>query len=96
MIKQYPITFRDDYNGRPQIKIMSDNTKFLITHPFYSFDSNNYGRYYTYYSLNENYDLDNNVEIWIIDYGTFCLDKNWPEFKKQFLNLKNSTTEFII
>lgn len=89
MIKQYPITFRDDYNGRPKIYIMSDNTKFLIVHPFYSFDSDNYGRYYTYYSLDEKFDLDNNIEIWVIDSGVFCIDKCWMEFKKSFLELPN-------
>lgn len=89
MIKHYPITFRDDYNGRPKIYIMSDDTKFLIMHPFYSFDSDNYGRYYTYYSLDENFDLDNNIEIWLMESGTFCISDCWSEFKKSFLGISN-------
>lgn len=105
MIKQYPITFRDDFNGRPKIYIMSDNTKFLIVHPFYSFDSNNYGRYYTYYSLDEKFNMDNEIEIWTIDSGTFCIEKCWSEFKKSFLELPNvfsdvkikiDTTDFLV
>jgi hypothetical protein len=68
---------------------MNDDTKFLIVHPFYSFDSDNYGRYYTYYSLDEKFNLDNNIEIWVIDSGTFCIAKCWSEFKKSFLELPN-------
>jgi len=87
-IKYYPLTFRDDYNGRPYISIMSDNTKFLVLHPFYCFGSNNYGRFYTYRSLNNDFDLDDQIEIWIKDTGATCIEKYWNRFKQLLTSME--------
>lgn len=85
MLKIYDIDFRDDYNGRPTLRIMEDNTKLLIVHPFYSFDANNYGRYYIYYSLDDNFDINGDIEIWVIDAGTFSINDHWVEFRSTLL-----------
>lgn len=85
--KHYQIAFRADLNGRPRIMIMSDNTKFLVTHPFYFDNERVYGRCYTYHSLDANYDTNNEIEIWIEDSGVFCMESNWDDFRAAFLTL---------
>jgi hypothetical protein len=99
MEKQYQIDFRDDYNGRPKIMVMCDNTRFLVTHPFYFDDGKNYGRCYTYYLVDDNYDLSDEIEIWMYDSGTFCMESHWNDFKGAFLNIDKEIgikTELIV
>lgn len=90
MLKYYPVQFRDDYNGRPRIIIMSDGTRFLVVHPFCCCGKDNYDRFYTYYSLDDNFDLDNKIELWIRDIGTGCIENYWSEFKQAIFASKNN------
>lgn len=94
--KEYPIVFRDDYNGRPKIYIVNDTTKFLRYHPFYSTKSDDYGRYYTYYSLDDQFSITEDVEICISEYGSMCIEDYWDELLVFLTNINVNDVEFSV